>query len=830
MRHCFRPLQRYRLPVRATAIVVWLLCGAVSARQPAGYLSPSGDLHATAAAYGLKPGMHVLLVGYYPVRELVDWSDPPMDSNADWTTIDGVQFGDGAGRVNLMAVFNGARLPPRIEGAFWYAAYRADGWLWIEQDGEYAFRIAAADDGGRLGIGGREVVRRLKQGPVHEARVALRHGFHRLRLDGFNIEYGLSLTTEWKPAGASTFAPLPSGLIFRGHALQEGPRLFQVAAVGHVYDYALKVTGDKGPYQFRIVWGSLPQGMALSAQGRLQGKPAAPGFFRFAVAVADPAGQVVEELLGLRVLPAQTHRSRNDAEEFQLSLDDTDPKTLQGGCIAGRGMGGYIAGREQHDGLRTVGGFALFPFHEPALGKTRSINVVDGDGAFGSCRHVSIRGAREYGFHFAGEQPEIFSDYLPAFRKVNRVAVAFRLPPTVVRQGSAGPVSYDYRSDPQAFWAGVAYHVHLAGHNVTRYVGHRKEQWNWHFYHPASHYWGDHWQAANIYYAGNGWWYYETGNQPCGQRSGTHDLAGMYEPLQDTDAGYFESLNRFYHVIDEGWGKTSNTYTDHTFDFDQIRIYREEPGVAVRHSEAEKVARVVIARDRAWVDVPFRVTHRHARPARYWVSKYNGKVPLWDGTGIFLDPKRRGAVAPGDEELGMETPLFRPGETKHFVYRVPTDKMAVGETKIAAVNLRVHDRDDPLSLRGDSIMILIHKADDPAKVHAPSLTTFSKGVVRENKPPVARIDGAATRTARVGEEVRLSGSVSDSDGPEKPLPVWDFGDATELRFGETVAHRYDRAGTYVVRLRASDSILERRASVTIRVETRPLPAARPGDK
>lgn len=48
----------------------------------------------------------------------------------------------------------------------------------------------AADGGGRLWIGGREVLWRLKSGPARQAQPALRRGFHRLRLDGFNLEYG----------------------------------------------------------------------------------------------------------------------------------------------------------------------------------------------------------------------------------------------------------------------------------------------------------------------------------------------------------------------------------------------------------------------------------------------------------------------------------------------------------------------------------------------------------------------------------------------------------------------------------------------------------------
>jgi len=59
--------------------------------------------------------------------------------------------------------------------------------------------------------------------------------------------------------------------------------------------------------------------------------------------------------------------------------------------------------------------------------------------------------------------------------------------------------------------------------------------------------------------------------------------------------------------------------------------------------------------------------------------------------------------------------------------------------------------------------------------------------------------------------------VADADGPEKPLAAWDFGDDTEIVYGSSVTHTYARPGRYVVKLRATDSILERTASVTVTV-------------
>ncbi|MHC4400151.1 MAG: PKD domain-containing protein [Planctomycetota bacterium] len=795
----------------ALAVLLSLLAGGSAfPASPSDRLPAAGDVAATATRYGLEPGVHVLLVGYYPVCDFLDWTDPPMDASSDWVTVEGVQFGKSPGQVDLEQTFQSARLPRRFEGGHWYAAYRADGWLWVEQQGQHAFRIAAADDAGRLTVAGHRAVGRSPREPGEPITVVLQRGFHRFRLDGFNRKWGLGLRTEWKPPGAESFSELPSSRVFRGLALVEGPRVFQVATAGLLYELALPVRGGKPPYRLRVV-GALPEGISLSTKGQLHGEPARAGFFRFSVAVADASGQAVEEPLGLRVLPAQTDRSRNDADVLQLAFDDTDPSTLEGGLISGRGMS---------EGLATAGGYALYPSHPPAEGRARSIVVAEGRGAFGSRRFASIRGAREYGFFFSGSQEQLMSDHMPALRKANRLAVAFRLPRQVAVDRADGPARCDAIADPKTYCVTVLDRVHMAGHNVTRYAGHRKEQWNWHFYHPASRYWGDHWQASNVYYLGDGWWYYVTSNQSTNQRSGTVDLAGWYEPQQDTDARYFDSLNRFYHVIDHGWGKTYNAYDDPTFDVDQIRIWREEPGVEIRHSEARKVARLVIADERPFVDVPFGVTHAHARPARYWVARYGGKVPQWNGQGIFVDRGGNRAIDPDDPELDVETPSFEPGEAKCFVYRVSTDSLAAGRTKIAGVSLRVHDPADPLSLRGDSMMILIHRAADPGQVHRESLTTLSKDAVPENRPPSARIEGPRVVSVAPGKEVRLRGTVADLDGPEQPLAAWDFGDASAVAYGPDVGHRYAEPGTYTVRLRATDGILERSDVVTVRVASR----------
>jgi hypothetical protein len=118
------------------------------------------------------------------------------------------------------------------------------------------------------------------------------------------------------------------------------------------------------------------------------------------------------------------------------------------------------------------------------------------------------------------------------------------------------------------------------------------------------------------------------------------------------------------------------------------------------------------------------------------------------------------------------------------------------------------------------MMILIHKSEKVSAVSLNSLIALNclkAAPIVANQPPVATIDGPKTVTMKAGQTLRLSGTVSDPDGPQQPQAVWDFGDNTEIVYGNSVTHVYARPGRYVVKLRATDSILERTASVVVTV-------------
>jgi hypothetical protein len=54
---------------------------------------------------------------------------------------------------------------------------------------------------------------------------------------------------------------------------------------GATYDVQLEATGGNGPFQWSLVGGSLPAGLTLTADGRIQGTPTTPGVSEFTVEV-----------------------------------------------------------------------------------------------------------------------------------------------------------------------------------------------------------------------------------------------------------------------------------------------------------------------------------------------------------------------------------------------------------------------------------------------------------------------------------------------------------------------------------------------------------------
>lgn len=775
------------------------------------FLPPTDTRDSSAAAYRLQSGLQVLLLGFYPARDLLDWSDPPMASVSDHAHVSGCQFGTGPTEVSLQNVLTDSRLPSRLEGKHAFASYRADGWLWAEEEGTYEFRITSADDGGRVSIGNTEVVRRLAGESALVGEIDLQRGFHRLRLDGFNLKFGLSLRWEWRLPGANGFTVVPDAHVFRGHALPEGPPIFQVAVQDKPYAIDLPVTGGQAPHRLSIFQGSLPSGLTMDSDGRIRGTPLTHGFFRFAVRVQDAIGVTIDEVLGLRVLPAPPAQDLNDGAGFALTFDDVDVATLQGGLIDGRGL---------NEGLKTVGAYSVYPWHAALQGQTASIDVASANGgAYGTSQFARVTGTKEFGFYLSGQQSQLIADYAPALRNANRFSVAVRLPEQVSVSTSSGPQTANWKQDPKRYRALVLGALHMAGHNVTRFQGHEKEQWNWHFYHKLSTFWPDHWQAANLFWLGDGWWHYETSSQPAAQRTGTVSMASCQDPLADTDAKYFDTLSRIYHTIDLGSAATSNSYADHVFDLDMIRFYREETGFELVDPSGANCARVVTPDTSTTVDVPFELRNSTGGASAYWLTQGLGSVPLQGGAGIFIDANGNGVVDSGEAEIGLRTPVVAPGTKLQLVKQLQVDSLSSGRSHLFAVHARPDVDAEPLSLRGATLLVIVYKGDLPPGVAQEELTSRSGNpdALVANDPPSAQITGVSDAAPAVGQTITLTGLVSDADGPRQPLAVWEFGDATEAKYGTSVTHTFLTPGTYTVTLRASDSVRETRATTTIEV-------------
>ncbi len=71
--------------------------------------------------------------------------------------------------------------------------------------------------------------------------------------------------------------------------------------VGQRYDVPLEVQGGKAPLGFARDTGSLPQGLRITPDGRIAGRPEEAGSFTFTLEIADQTGQREFTQLGLRV-------------------------------------------------------------------------------------------------------------------------------------------------------------------------------------------------------------------------------------------------------------------------------------------------------------------------------------------------------------------------------------------------------------------------------------------------------------------------------------------------------------------------------------------------
>lgn len=83
------------------------------------------------------------------------------------------------------------------------------------------------------------------------------------------------------------------------------------AEVGALYTTLLTATGGLGTYTWTVASGALPPGVALAADGTLDGRPTAAGTYRFGIAVTDAESRVATYSGSLRVASRLTIVTRS---------------------------------------------------------------------------------------------------------------------------------------------------------------------------------------------------------------------------------------------------------------------------------------------------------------------------------------------------------------------------------------------------------------------------------------------------------------------------------------------------------------------------------------
>jgi hypothetical protein len=98
-------------------------------------------------------------------------------------------------------------------------------------------------------------------------------------------------------AAPATVAETPAPLAVDTPALP-------AARVGHAYLARLVATGGSAPYRWRVVGGSLPKGLSLRPDGRIDGVPKRTGRVSIVVRASDAQGREATRLETLRVASA----------------------------------------------------------------------------------------------------------------------------------------------------------------------------------------------------------------------------------------------------------------------------------------------------------------------------------------------------------------------------------------------------------------------------------------------------------------------------------------------------------------------------------------------
>lgn len=111
------------------------------------------------------------------------------------------------------------------------------------------------------------------------------------------FSFGLEVTSAGHAASAELTLEVDDGL----QQLEVVTRELPQGGFGQPYEGALLAMGGRAPYAWRLVQGSLPNGLRLAEDGSIRGAPRADGTFGFVAEVTDDTGVTALGTLALRV-------------------------------------------------------------------------------------------------------------------------------------------------------------------------------------------------------------------------------------------------------------------------------------------------------------------------------------------------------------------------------------------------------------------------------------------------------------------------------------------------------------------------------------------------
>lgn len=292
-----------------------------------------------------------------------------------------------------------------------------------------------------------------------------------------------------------------------------------------------------------------------------------------------------------------------------------------------------------------------------------------------------------------------------------------------------------------------------------------------------------------------------------------------------------------------GLAYDSTTGTLYVSDDDRDRIYIDRPGPDGRHgtgddtwssvrtdlyggNDAEDVGYDPVSRDLFQVDGTNREVYRLNRGPN---GVFDGVAPVGDDSVSQFDVARYGAVDPeGIHYDAARQMLFVVDEGSAAVYRLTPEGQLLATISIASLNT-IFAADvvvAPASAAaGDSIYIVDRGIDNNAQANENDGRMFEVGADlggAQNQPP--SVNAGPDQTISLVNAAQLSGQVTDDGLPSNSLSAaWaqqsgpgtvTFANANAAATSAT----FSAAGSYVLRLTASDTALSAFDEVTINVQ------------